>query len=197
VPVVADVPVAGRPMAGRSAAIDPELMRTPATLIALCLTLLAFAAISQEQNVYERLAEASIAEIQAGKLAQGMGSTAEVRAFGAMMVKQHSDANEKLAALANSKGVSLPSAPSQEQINTLKALHARPGASFDKAYLAEQVRAHEEALRLLKTQINSGEDADLTTFAQELAPSVESHLRMAYQLAGQENKAEAMPPPEK
>lgn len=171
-------------------------MRTTATLIALCLTLLAFSATSQESSFYEKLAQAGIMEIQAGKLAQGMGTTAEVRAFGAMMVEQHSDANEKLSALANSKGVTLPSAPSQEQINTLKSLHARPGTSFDKAYLVEQVRAHEEALRLLKTQINSGEDAELTALAQEMVPTVESHLRMAYQLSGKEAKAEAMPPPE-
>jgi putative membrane protein len=172
-------------------------MRTTATLIALCLTLLAFSAISQEPTVYERLAQAGIAEIQAGKLAQGMGSTAEVRAFGAMMVEQHSDANEKLAALANSKGVTLPSAPSQEQINKLQLLHSRAGAGFDKAYLVEQVRAHQDALQLLKKQIISGDDAELTALAQEMLPSVESHLRMAYQLAGQEEKAEAMPPPEK
>jgi putative membrane protein len=172
-------------------------VRTTATLIALCLTLLAFSAISQEPTVYERLAQAGIAEIQAGKLAQGMGSTAEVRAFGAMMVEHHSDANERLAALANSKGVALPSTPSQEQINRLQLLHAQAGAQFDKEYLVEQVRAHEEALRLLQAQINSSEDADLTAFAQQLVPTVESHLRMAYQLSGKEGKAEAMPPPEK
>jgi putative membrane protein len=196
-PVDADVTVTGRPMAGREGGIDPRPMRTTATLIALCLTLLAFTAISQEPTAYEKLAQAGIAEIQAGKLAQGMGSTAEVRAFGAMMVEQHSDANAKLASIANSKGVTLPAAPSEAQINTLKLLHARPGASFDKAYLAEQVRAHEEALRLLKSQIVSGEDAELTAFAQEMLPTVESHLRMAYQLTGQEKKAESMPPPEK
>ena len=172
-------------------------MKTTATLIALCLTLLTFSAISQEPTVYERLAQAGIAEIQAGKLAQGMGSTAEVRAFGAMMVEQHSDANEKLAALANSKGVTLPSAPSQEQIHRLQILHAQAGARFDKEYLVEQVRMHEEALRLLQAQINSSEDADLTAFAQQMVPTVESHLRMAYQLSGKGEKAEAMPPPEK
>ena len=196
-PVNADAPLAKWPMAGGSRATDPALMRTTATLIALGLTLLAFGATSQEATIYEKLAQASIAEIQSGKLAQGMGTTAEVRAFGAMMVEQHSDANEKLAALANAKGVTLPSAPTEDQINTLKLLHGRPGASFDKAYLAEQVRAHEEALRLLKTQINSGDDADLTAFAQQMVPTVESHLRMAYQLSGKEGKAEAMPPPEK
>lgn len=172
------------------------LVRTAATFTALALTLLAFAALSQEPSFYERFAQASIAEIQAGKLAQGMGSTAETRSFGAMMVKQHGDANEKLAAIANSKGVTLPSAPTEEQINTLRALHAQSGARFDKAYFAEQVRAHEDALRLLRSEISSGQDPDLTAFAQQMLPTVESHLRMAYQLAGQEGKAEAMPPPE-
>ena len=69
--------------------------------------------------------------------------------------------------------------------------------AVNAAYLAEQVRAHENALRLLKSQIISGEDAELTAFAQELLPTVESHLRMAYQLTGQEKKVESTPPPER
>jgi putative membrane protein len=171
-------------------------MKITAALVSLVLTISAVAALSQEPSFYERLAQASIAEIQAGKLAQGMGATAEVRNFGAMMVKQHGDANERLSAVANSKGITLPSAPSEDQINTLKALHAQSGARFDKAYLTEQVRAHQDALRLLKTAITSGEDADAQSLAQELLPTVESHLQLAYQLAGQESKVKSVPSPE-
>ena len=116
-----------------------------------------------------------------------------MREFGAMMVEHHGEANRKLAKLAQAKGVTLPAAPSESQTEAMKALQAKEGARFDQAYLAEQVKAHEEAVQLLKGQIESGQDADAKAFASELLPTVESHLRKAYQLTGQKDKTAPVP----
>jgi putative membrane protein len=169
-------------------------MRTLATILAVGLTALTFAATSGDESFYEKVGEAGLAEVQAGKMAEAKGSTAEVREFGALMVEHHGEANQKLAKLAQAKGMTLPAAPSESQTEAMKDLQAKEGARFDQAYLAEQVKAHEEAVQLLKGQIASGEDADAKAFASELLPTVESHLRMAYQLTGKEEKV--VPPPE-
>jgi putative membrane protein len=169
-------------------------MRTLATVLAVSLTALTFAAASGDETFFEKAGQAGLAEVQAGRIAESKGTSAEVREFGALMAEHHGEANEKLAALAKAKGVTLPAAPSQGQMDAMKALQTRDGARFDQAYLAEQVKAHEEAVQLLKSEIASGQDADTRAFARELLPTVESHLRMAYQLSGQEEKA--VPPPE-
>ena len=102
-----------------------------------------------------------------------------------MMAKDHGAAHEKLESLAKAKGVTLPSAPDSAQATELKTLQTRDGAEFDEGYLASQVKAHEEAVQLLKSEIASGTDADTKALAQELLPTVEGHLRQVYRLSGQ------------
>ena len=91
------------------------------------------------------------------------------------------------------KGIELPTTPSKAQLDSIKALQAKKGAQFDQEYLAEQVKAHEETVQLLKSEIASGQDPDAKAFAREILPTVESHLRKAYHLAGKDEMAEACP----
>ena len=83
-------------------------MNTVATVVLVGLTAVAFSALSDEDAFMEKLAQAGMAEVAAGKMAESKGVSAEVREFGAMMVEHHSAANQKLEKLAITKGVSLP-----------------------------------------------------------------------------------------
>jgi predicted outer membrane protein len=89
--------------------------------------------------------------------------------------------------------VTLPATAGEENLAAMKALQAMEGARFDPAYVASQVKAHEEAVQLLKMEITASQDADTKAFAEQLLPTVESHLREAYNLAGQDKIAAAMP----
>jgi putative membrane protein len=171
-------------------------MRTLATALAVGLTALAFSAMSDDDSFFQKAGQAGLAEVEAGRVAALKGTSNEVREFGAMMVEQHGAANRKLAAIARAKGVALPTAPSPAQTDALKRLQAKDGAGFDQDYLAAQVRAHEEAVALLKSEIVSGQDATMKAFARELLPQVESHLQMAYHLTGRDEQAAAVPQPE-
>ena len=53
-------------------------------------------------------AEGGMAEVQMGKLAATNAKDPDVRAFGQMMVTDHSKANDELKALAQKKGYQLP-----------------------------------------------------------------------------------------
>ena len=117
-----------------------------------------------------------------------------MREFGAMMVDQHGATNQKLADLAKAKGIELPTTPSKAQLDSIKALQSKKGARFDQEYLAEQIKAHEQTVQLLKSEIASGQDPNAKAFAREILPTVESHLRKAYQLAGKDEMAEALAP---
>src|SRR5262245_42103812 len=61
-----------------------------------------------DHDFYQKAAEGGIAEVEAGKLAQLKGTSEEVRDFGAMMVEDHTKANNRLSKLADDKGVKLP-----------------------------------------------------------------------------------------
>jgi len=145
------------------------------------------AAATPDEHFYRSLAEAGIAEVGLGKLAQEKGADQAVKDFGAMMVKDHSAANDKLQALASSKNVSLPNHPSVGAEATKAKLEVLKGNTFDKSYIKSQVTAHEQAVALLQKEIASGQDADAKAFAQQVLPTIRAHLQAIRSLAAQEN----------
>jgi putative membrane protein len=140
---------------------------------------------TQDQLFAQQLAIGGMAEVALGKLADRKAHDRAVAEFGGLMVQDHGKANEQLASLARSAGISLPNEPDPEH----KAVHARleqlSGVQFDVAYLETQVQDHQRTALLLKWQINSGQDARLQRFASETLPIVLGHLRMAQDLASQ------------
>jgi predicted outer membrane protein len=73
----------------------------------------------------------------------------------------------------------------------LDKLRKQEAPRFDAEFLAEMVKAHEKTVGLLKAHIASG-SGETQGLARELLPTVQSHLREAYRLTGQEEKAASM-----
>ena len=142
---------------------------------------------SPDEAFYKAAAEGGISEVELGKLAQEKSPDKQVMDFGAMMVKDHSAANEKLQALAASKNISLPTSASVGQMATKAKLKVLTGASFDKSYIRSQVKAHSETEALLNKEIASGQDADAKAFAQSILPTVRSHLKAIRSIAAEQN----------
>jgi putative membrane protein len=115
-------------------------------------------------------------EIAAGRLAQAMGKSPNVRAFGAMMVQDHAASTASLkAAAARIAGVTIDPRITALQQNKLDALRGA-GSSFDTVYAQQQVAAHELALHQLRDYAASGDAAPLKAFAGDAIAGVESHL---------------------
>jgi putative membrane protein len=159
-------------------------MKIFAVTVLLALPLTAWGADSPDAHFYHSAAEAGIAEVDAGKLAQQKATDPQLAKFGAMMVKDHSAANQQLQAIADSKQISLPTKPSLEQRGAKAKLDLLKGQSFDKAYVKNQIAAHEDTLKLLQQEIASGQDSDAKAFAQKVLPTVQSHLAAIKQIAG-------------
>ena len=150
------------------------------TFFALMLALpmaAAFAASNPDGSFYKHAAEGGIAEVDAGHLAQDKGNSQQVKDFGAMMVKDHSAANEKLKALAASKSITLPTTPSVGQIAAKTKLDVLSGDTFDKSYVKGQLNAHRETVALFRKEISSGQDADAKAFATATLPTIRAHLK--------------------
>ena len=164
-------------------------MKTVATFVALGLTLLAFSALSDDKSFIEKAAQGGMAEVEAGELAANKATNQEVRKFGMTMAKEHGAANKKLADLAKSKGIELPDSMGEKHMETLETLQATDGPRFDAKYMEDMVKGHEEMVQLLKDEIASGQDAAVKAFAQEMLPTVESHLKEARRLTGKQSAA--------
>ena len=142
----------------------------------LALPMAAFAA-DPDASFYKHAAEGGLFEVQAGQIAQNKGNSQQVKDFGAMMVKDHSAANDKLQALASSKTVTLPTTSSVEQMAAKAKLNVLSGETFDKFYVKGQVSAHEDTIALFQKEISSGQDPDAKAFATATLPTVRAHLK--------------------
>jgi putative membrane protein len=152
-------------------------MKTAFLSLLLVAAPLAVLADSPDASFYKNAAEGGISEVDAGNLASTKGNSQAVKDFGAMMVKDHSAANDKLKALASTKGVDLPSSASVSQMATKAKLDVLSGDTFDKSYIKSQVKAHRETIALFKKEIASGQDADAKAFASATLPTVRTHLK--------------------
>lgn len=143
----------------------------------LSLPMIALAASNPDASFYKNAAEGGIAEVDAGHLAQDKGNSQQVKDFGAMMVKDHTAANEKLQSLASSKEITLPTTASVRQMAVKAKLNVLSGDTFDKSYVKNQIAAHRETIALFRKEINSGQDADAKAFATATLPTVRAHMK--------------------
>jgi putative membrane protein len=122
-----------------------------------------------------------IAETKMGELAQEKGQSEAVRAFGEMLVEDHSSAMKKTAELAKDLNVIPPALPTAEQTRKHDELARLSGAQFDQQFAAEMTKAHEETIAKYEMQARSG-NSEVAKHAEELLPVLEEHLAMAQRL---------------
>jgi putative membrane protein len=123
-------------------------------------------------------AEAGMAEVEIAKLAKDRAQNPRVKNFAEMMIKDHSDANNKLQTIARDKSVTLPSTLGKHQ-DHLEDLSKKNGAEFDKAYMKMMVNGHEDVVKEFEKCSQNGTDPDVKTFAAQTLPKVRMHLDSA------------------
>jgi putative membrane protein len=158
-------------------------MKSLLAVLILAAPLTAIADSNPDSSFYKNAAEAGISEVDAGNLAQEKGNSQAVKDFGAMMVKDHSAANDKLKGIAATKNISLPTSASIGQMATKTKLEILSGDTFDKSYIKSQIKAHHDTIVLLKKEIASGQDADAKAFATTTLPVVQAHMKKIKSIA--------------
>ncbi|MBK4989391.1 MULTISPECIES: DUF4142 domain-containing protein [Pseudomonas] len=145
----------------------------------------AFAASSDD--FVDAATEAGIAEIVTGNLAQEKTKSADIKTYAQQMVKDHTEANQKLAAIAAKLDISVPDeAALTDKIK--KVILEWRDESFDKSYVNNQVDAHEKTVNLFKKEAESSDKPELKAFAAETLPKLEQHLQHAKALQTQHGK---------
>jgi putative membrane protein len=133
------------------------------------------------QQFVNDLVSGNTTEIELGRLAQQKAASPDVKAFGEMMVRDHSkalDALKQAAARQNLQG----SAEINEQHRDLRErLSALTGNEFDREYMNAMVEAHEATVKKLEDKEDDAPDA-LQQFASTILPTVRQHLERARQI---------------
>jgi putative membrane protein len=119
-------------------------------------------------------------EIQTGKLAATKAMSPDIKKFGGQMVTDHNKSTAMVIAAAKKSGLPTPPPPplKADQQAMLTELQGQSGAAFDKTYVSQQLKAHQEALALQSSYAKRGDDPNLKAAAGQIVPVVQMHLGM-------------------
>jgi len=152
----------------------------PLLLVAACGAVFAQNAQldKKDREFLEKAAAGGLMEVQVGQLAESKAQNADVKAFGSTLVKDHSAANDELKALAQKKGVPLPTAlPRKEQKEIDKLSKSK---DFDKDFVKHVgVSDHKKDIKDFEKAAKDGKDPDVKAFASKTLPTLQSHLQTA------------------
>jgi putative membrane protein len=122
-------------------------------------------------------AQGGMTEVKLGELAAQKGTRDEVKAFGQMMVKDHTAINDDLKALAAQKGVTLPDSLDAKHQGMVDKMAALTGSEFDAAYVADMIKDHKMDAKEFKAESAKTKDADIKSFVDKSIPVVAEHLQ--------------------
>lgn len=127
---------------------------------------------------------ANTADIETGRLAKERGQSREVRDFGAMLERDHTQVRKLGRDLAAKLGVT-PTPPADDagarnHAAVLKALRAASKASFDQAFLAHEVAFHKSVIDAVTTTLLPAiKNAELKELVTTVAPAFQAHMLAA------------------
>lgn len=125
-------------------------------------------------------------EIQAGRLASQRGGSEQIRQFGDRMQSDHTTLTQQLGMVLQTNGtpVVTPAALDPRHLTMINDLTVAQGPDFDRRYAIQQVSAHREAVALLQSYAQSGDNPALRQWAMQTLAMVQEHLRLAQMLPG-------------
>lgn len=134
---------------------------------------------ASDADFVQQAAQLNLTEIALAKLAPPKAAKSTVKNYAQRLIAAHSGAQDKLATIASTHGVTLPTAPDADNQQTITSLGGMKRARFDQAYLAATIQAHENAVTFAATEAATTSDAGLKAYAQELEQMAQQHLTAA------------------
>ena len=153
---------------------------------------------ANELQVLAHYHAVNLMEIDLGKAAKLKGASQAVKSYGEMLVKDHTDSDKKMLALAKATKQTIPAhkpatdAEKQEKADQKKqvaALKRLKGAEFDKMYLQMMVDGHDKELAKIDTKIAEVQNAELADMLRAKKPVLQHHADQAREL--QKSSAQA------
>ena len=141
-----------------------------------------------------------LTEVRLGQMAAERGERANVKAFGQMMVKDHSEANAELSRVAAEMKIVPPTEIDKKHGELVERLSKLNGAEFDRAYVMAMVEGHQAVAAQLREWTTASRplgpppagdpkaadlarggpnEEKLTEWAISALPIVEKHLERA------------------
>jgi putative membrane protein len=178
---------------GEKTTTTAETTTTPTETTATTASIDTEAAIREGQEFVNAAGQAGVVEIRTSEMALEKSKNADVKAFAQKIIDDHKAAGEKLNAAASAAALAAPPATLDDfhmrRINDL--VETDGDADFDADYMALQVDAHNDAVKLFEDyskDVNA--ISQLKTFADETLPTLAAHKADAERIRDAVNKTD-------
>jgi putative membrane protein len=124
----------------------------------------------------------NIQERELGRLAQPKSQNDDVKDYGKMLERDHSEALEKLVDVMKKNGIPQTKGLPQAQDEAINKLRRLSGSAFDRQFVDMMVEGHQKAVEMFKEEANTAQNKDVRDYAKDTLPTLEKHLRDAKNL---------------
>ena len=162
----------------------PVLFLTPLLLASCAPSLMAPNAGTTDGLFLQANTGSNLFEIQSSQVALTKTTTPALKAYAQHLIADHQAAQGMVNRMAAERGVPLPKVLPPELMLKVNTLAQLDGPAFERAYLQEQVVAHQFALSLLQNEQTGGKDAAVVAFATQQVPVIREHLAQAQAMLG-------------
>jgi putative membrane protein len=147
------------------------------------------AADSPGQTFARKAAVDNMAEVELANVARKQASQDSVRQYAERLHQDHQQANKKLQAVAQQKGISLPTDIDAKHKRERDKLAEKQGVDFDADYLEAMIAEHRKDIKEFEKEAKEGKDPELKAYAAQTLPTLREHLKQAEQLQASSKKA--------
>jgi len=137
---------------------------------------------ADDQKFVKEAALGGMTEVEVGKLAQEKASSDAVKQFGKKLEQDHSKANDQLKQAAARDGLTVPDTLDSKHQKRIDKLSKLSGEAFDKAFIKDAVKDHQNDIREFKNESQNGTHPSIKNFASDAIPVLQEHLSMAKSL---------------
>ena len=127
--------------------------------------------------------QGNLGEVKLGKLAEMRAKNPMVKMVAQTIVLEHGIANRDLLGHFKQMGVPVPKDAGIANAAIYEKMSKLYGSAFDKAYIAVQAGAHEDAIVLYSHEVDAGKNATAKAYAKNKLPNILGHTAMIYQAA--------------
>jgi putative membrane protein len=119
-------------------------------------------------------------EVELGELAQTRGSNQRVKAFGSMMVRDHTAAGDELKVIAAKRNIVTAQILEGDHLKDVEDLKQQTGVDFDKKYIKMMLSDHRKNIKMFEDMAEDDDgDAEVKAFAAKTLPKLKMHLDSA------------------
>jgi len=141
------------------------------------------AATAADKEFVDFAGQTDMTEAHFGQLAQDQATGQDVKDYGQMLATDHTKDYNMLTSVAAKIGADVPKGIDAAHMKLIDPVAKLKGHAFDRRFLADMVKGHEQAIAKYKKEADSGDNADLKAYASAALPVLQTHLQKAEELS--------------